>query len=669
MARNRIAATSAAAAVALVSSLAWATAVRHDRSDGAVLELGAKFPAVGQVLPDGGCTLVAPHWVITAAHVAASIPKEGGRVRFEGREYPVARIILHPEAKVEPGRPPEVDLAMVELASPVEGVNPLPLFRGDDELGRQAAIVGFGDIGDGRSAPRHADGRRRAVTNVVSDAGPRRLFFHFDEPPAGTDLEGVGAPGDSGGPVLLEVDGKAYVAGVSSASGGGKPGRYGVDDIYTRVSRYLGWIDQAVGVPAAPPRPAATDHNPIDFSLARRYFDEAKAISDRDNGKLWGKPLFGPMMFADSATRTIVADRADNEGKLRPAGDVFVGTLPTEYNMANTAFTWAGVKWTMVLWPPPADPLDRGMLLIHELWHRIQDDLGFASTGPANAHLDSREGRTWLRLEWAALRKALQSKGPDRKSAIHDALKFRVARRSLFPDAAKEEQRLEMHEGLANYTGAALAGADESQRVTSALGAIDAGEKKPTFVRSFAYASGPAYGVLLDLTAPGWRKGLTPKNDLGDLLSQAVGFTASGDSVSAARQRSASYGDSIITEETERDRKRQERSAAAKAKLVDGPVLRLPFQKMSIELNPDEVVPLDEFGTVYPTARIVDAWGVLAVTDGALIDKNWSGVTVAAPKDATGAPHSGPGWTLELSGGWSVIAATRPGDFELQRKP
>ena len=99
MARNRIAATCAAAAVALVSSLAWATAVRHDRSDVVVLELGAKFPAVGQVLSDGGCTLVATRWVITAAYVAASIPKEGGRVRFEGREYLVARIILHPEAK------------------------------------------------------------------------------------------------------------------------------------------------------------------------------------------------------------------------------------------------------------------------------------------------------------------------------------------------------------------------------------------------------------------------------------------------------------------------------------------------------------------------------------------------------------------------------------------
>jgi len=663
--QSRFVATYAAAfaAAGLAPALAWATALRHDRADAAVLELGARFPAVGQVLPDGGCTLIAPRWVITAAHVAAAIPKMGGRVRFEGREYPVARVILHPEAKVEPGRPPEVDLALVELAAAVEGVEPLPAFRGDDEFGKQAVIVGFGDIGDGKNAPKHTDGKRRAVTNVVSDAGPRRLFFHFDEPPAGTDLEGVGAGGDSGGPALLVGDGKTYVAGVSSASGGGKPGRYGVDDIYTRVSRYVEWIDRTVGADKA-------SDAPIDPRLARRYFDEAKAISDRDAGKLWGRRLFGPMMFADASTRAIVADRADQEGKLRAEGDVFVGTLPAEFNIANTAFTWAGVKWTMVMWPPPADPLDRRMLLMHELWHRIQDDLGFPSTGPTNAHLDSRDGRTWIRLEWAALRTALQSQGPERKSAIDDALAFRDARRSLFPDAAKEEQSLEMHEGLANYTGAALAGANESERVTLAVRAIDAREKKPTFVRSFAYATGPAYGVLLDLVAPGWRAGLTPKNDLGDLLAQAVGFTASADPASAARQRSAKYGERIVTEEAERDQRRQERFAAAKAKLVDGPILRLPFQKMKIQLNPDELVPLDELGTVYPTARIVDAWGVLTVTDGALIDRNWSGVTVAAPKDAAAAvPLSGPGWTLELSAGWSIVPAARPGDLQLQRKP
>lgn len=444
----------------------------------------------------------------------------------------------------------------------------------------------------------------------------------------------------------------------------------GPDDRREEVALTQNRIVAAYVVAAAMAIAGADDTTtaPIDLRLARQYFDEAKAISDRDNGTLWGQGLYGPMMFADSATRTIVADRADPEGKLRPQDDVFVGSLPADFNIANTAFTWAGVKWTMVMWPPPSDSLDRGMLLIHELWHRIQDDLGFPSTGSANAHLDSREGRIWIRLEWAALRKALDSKGPDRRSAIDDALTFRAVRHSLFPDAAKEEQSLEMHEGLANYTGAALAGENESEQAACAVRAIDAGEKKPTFVRSFAYASGPAYGVLLDLLAPGWRKGLSPKNDLGELLSNAVGFAPAAAPAATARQRSASYGEHILAEETDRDQKRKARLAAARAKLVDGPVLQLPFKQMKIQLNPDEIGPLDEFGTVYPTARIVDAWGVLTVTDGALIDKNWSGVTVAAPKNAA-APASGPGWTLDLAADWVVTQGDRPGDYQLRHNP
>ena len=412
----------------------------------------------------------------------------------------------------------------------------------------------------------------------------------------------------------------------------------------------------------------AQDASPIDYRLARQYFDEAKALSDRDAGRLWGKPLYGPMMFADHATRRVVADRPDVEGKLRPQGEVYVGTLPPEQSIANTAFNYAGVNWTMVVWPPPADRDARGLLLIHELWHRIQDDLGFPATGPANVHLDTPDGRIWMRLEWAALRVALRSEGAEQKAAIEDALTFRVYRRSVFSGAANEERTLEMHEGLANYTGAAVAGETVSDRVTAAVRVIDAGEKKPTYVRSFAYASGPAYGLLLDDFAPDWRKGLAPSNDLGDLLGRAVHFTPSSDVASIVRQRaSASDGDRIAAEESDRDQKRQERLARARAKLVDGPTLHLAFANMKIQLDPDGVIPLDDHGTVYPTARIVDAWGVLTVTDGALIDKNWSGVTVSAPADPEAAPLAGPGWTLELSKGWKLVPGMRPNDYQAQR--
>ena len=231
--------------IAAAAPSALSIVIRHDRGEAASLERAKPFDAAGRILPDGGCALVAPGWAVTAAHVAASLPG-GARVEFGGRAYQVRRVILHPEGRAPRGVPPEVDLALLELADPVAGIAPLPLYRGRAELGKTLVLVGYGDFGSPNAPLARSDGRRRAATNVVADAGPRRLFLRFDAPPRGTDLEGIGGPGDSGGPALLEENGRAYLAGVSSASAEGKPGHYGVTDIYTRVSSYADWIDKTI---------------------------------------------------------------------------------------------------------------------------------------------------------------------------------------------------------------------------------------------------------------------------------------------------------------------------------------------------------------------------------------------------------------------------------------
>jgi hypothetical protein len=213
-----------------------------------VLALGERFAAAGRVLPDGGCTLIGPDWVATAGHVVQHARLGTLRVRFAETEYNVAEVVLHPKAEAErPGRPPEVDLALLRLAEPVVGVEPAAIYRDADEVGKTLALVGYGDVGNGNEQPRRSDGKRRAATNVVDDAGPLRIMMKFDEPPGGTELEGVSGPGDSGGGAFLEKDGSVYLVGVSSASMNGRPGRYGVIDVYTRVSSFADWIDEAIG--------------------------------------------------------------------------------------------------------------------------------------------------------------------------------------------------------------------------------------------------------------------------------------------------------------------------------------------------------------------------------------------------------------------------------------
>jgi hypothetical protein len=223
---------------------AGATVIRHDRSDKDALTLGARFAAVCRVMPDGGCTLIAPRWVATAAHVASRL-QPGSTIQFDGQTRTVTRVVIHPDGASKPGVPPEVDLALVELDRPVDGIEPVPVYRGTGEFGTTVVIVGYGDFGVAAAPLTRSDGRRRAVTNVVDDAGPMRLFVSFTSPPDGTANEGVGAAGDSGGPLLIEVNGRWHLAGVSSASKG-KPGTYGLVDVYTRVSSYLAWIDEVI---------------------------------------------------------------------------------------------------------------------------------------------------------------------------------------------------------------------------------------------------------------------------------------------------------------------------------------------------------------------------------------------------------------------------------------
>jgi secreted trypsin-like serine protease len=88
-------------------------------------------------------------------------------------------------------------------------------------------------------------------------------MFRKPDDPRTTPLEGISGPGDSGGPAFITVNGKPCIAGVSSnqrielsgpppkdGSPGGNgedvQGRYGVTEVYTRVSKYVSWIRQTM---------------------------------------------------------------------------------------------------------------------------------------------------------------------------------------------------------------------------------------------------------------------------------------------------------------------------------------------------------------------------------------------------------------------------------------
>lgn len=404
---------------------------------------------------------------------------------------------------------------------------------------------------------------------------------------------------------------------------------------------------------------AAQDPTPQPVS-PETLFRDARAVCDRDQGRLWGRDLCGPMLVVDRESRAVVSNQAGTSGALAADGAVWRGVLPPEVIIANTATDWDGVRWTMVMTPLPSGEAERRSLATHENWHRIQTELGLPMGSPTPAHLATADGRIAMRLEWRALAMALTADSEDSaRSAARDALAFRAARRALAgASGAGEERALEMNEGLAEYTAVRLTAADPAAAAARALGGAEAGE---SYSRSFAYASGPAYGLLLDRFGGDWRKGLTADSDLGVLLAAAVGGPSPGDVAALG----GPYGaEAVISAEREEARARAEADARWIARLVDGPILRLPFVSMQIGFDPNIVAPLPPHGTVYPTLTVTDAWGVLKVTGGALIDGNWQGATVPAPAPGQ---TSGDGWSLDLAPGWRIVPGARAGDYVIRR--
>ncbi len=400
---------------------------------------------------------------------------------------------------------------------------------------------------------------------------------------------------------------------------------------------------------------------------ALQYFQEADALTRADGGALWGVSLGGGLLLVDPATRIAYANQPDPQGRLARVGPVLRGEIPRDVNLANTALDWAGGKWSMILLPLPPEREKRATLLLHELWHRVQDQIGLPASAAANHHLDTRDGRYWLQLEWRALAAALAAEGAERTRAITDAALFRERRRALFPGAAAEENAMEMHEGLAQYTGVKLSGAPDLAR-SVIEGELKEAPGKETFVRSFAYANGPAYGLLLDATGAPWRERLDPKTDLAATLLQLSRIKLPANIPGAAEERARTYDSArLAAQEDEREKKRRTLAAEYRARLVEGAVLQVPLRQMSMQFDPGNLVPLESLGTVYPNIRVVDDWGILAVSSGgALLRADFSQITLSQPKNITPPAIAGDGWTLELKPGWSIAPGQRKGDFTLQ---
>lgn len=401
-----------------------------------------------------------------------------------------------------------------------------------------------------------------------------------------------------------------------------------------------------------------------DTTLARRATLEAASYARREGGSLWGVPLTTPLLIVDPSTRRAISSVPDSAGLMTPSGSLYEARLPDNVALANTSVAWGQRTWAMVLSPLPADSVERGILLMHEVWHSVQARAGVPLATPDSPHIETASGRTWLKVEARALSAALASDGPARRLAMTDALAARLARHAAAPGSEVTERQLELSEGLAEFTGiASVVPAHDRARVAGSRLARLEGDG--SLMRSFPYATGTAWALLLDTIDAGWRSYVTEDTDLAIMAAKAMQVDPAA--LDRGDARFAAYGlAELRAGEQARQLARVAHEDSLRVRYVTGPTLRLPLAEMNMSFDPNTVEPLPEVGTVYRPFRLSDRWGVLdADSSGALVNTSFSEARVAAP-DSGG--RSGPGWRLTLNADWVVVPGERAGDYTIRKR-
>lgn len=249
---------------------ASAIVIRDDVDDSKYRVPASEFPALVDMPGEGHGVLVAPQWVVTAAHAVTWQP-EILQVTINGIPRKVDRLVVHQGYKKPPQELLEQalatwdwtlfrvllagsdDIALVRLKQPVTDVAPVSINKSDDEFGQTIKVIGKGATGNGVTGYEFSDPHRtelRRAYNKVTSADGRWLCYVFDAPSDALLVEGGTGSGDSGGPVLIQVKDDWLLAGLTSwsdpQSTNRTPGRYGQVSCNVRLSHYEDWIESVI---------------------------------------------------------------------------------------------------------------------------------------------------------------------------------------------------------------------------------------------------------------------------------------------------------------------------------------------------------------------------------------------------------------------------------------
>jgi hypothetical protein len=391
---------------------------------------------------------------------------------------------------------------------------------------------------------------------------------------------------------------------------------------------------------------------------AINYFREVETICNNDNGKLWGKNLYGPLMFVDRQTRKIFANQPDKEGILKEKNGVYTGDFPKELIINNKPQQFGGTLFALVLLPPQEDDYRIKTRAIHSFYHCFQKTSGIEPAVFNTKHMDDKNARLWLKLEWRALRNAINNKGELRPQAIRDALIFRGARRELYPMSANEENKFENYEGLATFTFITLCEDSAGESKRRLIENLDRAYRFQSYGRNYGFIHGALYAFLAHEKGFEFRTIHSDTIDLGNEVKTLYNIQLPSICRDVAGSLALSYDiESIYKEEEQRLADIKERIHNEISTFTEKPVVYLELESPYFDFEPEDIRSLDTLGTIYTAMRVSDNWGKLTVDKGGcLVSYNLKFLRITAKNFKESKNHVyGDGWNLILTNDWELV--------------